>query len=206
MKADFAREPGRVLLAVEDALTTQETCACPVVRAAVGFVGSDSALIAQIVLTAIRTVPAAAARITECAISQSPESAEAIRAALAKELGQAAPAWIAPTTRENPAASLDAAGAGAGKGADAGAGAGESVEKNPIPPADLAGTESGGGYGFGGEEWPTVNISGIYVLPRAGNGVRIAPDFTGRMIEQVFSGKKKTVQRPIFPVTRHIPE
>ncbi|MDB6069164.1 MAG: hypothetical protein JWL81_335 [Verrucomicrobiales bacterium] len=197
MKADFAREPGRVLLAVEDALTTQETCVCPVVRAAVDFVGSDSALTAQIVVTSIRAVPSAAARITECAISQSPEAAEAIRSALARELGVPSPEWLKPSATTSivsePAPVDPAAVANA-------------IEKNSVTPISPEGQEPEADYGFGGDDWPTVNVSGIYVLSMAGNGVRTAPVLPSRLSEQVFSGKKKTVHSPILPVTPNIPQ
>lgn len=195
LKLDFAREPGRILLAVEDALTTQETCACPVIRTAVSLAGTDSALISRIVITAIRAVPAAAARITECAITQSPDSAEAIRAALAKELGTPAEAWLDPRSAPEKSSEPESASVAAVE-------QGKNAVSPPIPDDATAGEEAD----FDEETWPTVGISGIYSVFSPANRVRNASEDPVPHLEQLFSGKKKTVQPPIFPVTRNIPE
>lgn len=183
LKADFAREPGRLLLAVEDALTTQEACACLVVKTAVDFAATDRTLTGQIVVIAIRTAPAAAARIADCALAQSPGAASAIRAALSQELGENAPDFLESGAPPTPAH-------GKAPGPVKASQDGAPVEMTEI-------TE---------KSWPAVGVSGIYAVFTPPNRVRRAPDLRNLDPEQVLSGKKMPVQRPIFPVTRHIPE
>lgn len=197
MKSDFAREPGRMLLSLEDALTTSEVCVCLLVRAAVDFAGSDHALIGQVVATAIRMTPSAAARIAECAAAEAPEAAAAIRLALSKELGEKGPALLA---LQNPdlkqAAGTELPVAAPKKSGEA--------ESAPVPAESGApdSAEEAGG-------WPAVGVTGIYYAPLS-RGFRSSGEAGA---SRPVSGKillLRTVQagsrRLGAPVTRHSPD
>ncbi|MES2466803.1 MAG: hypothetical protein V4675_05845 [Verrucomicrobiota bacterium] len=188
MRADIAADPGRLILAVEDALTTNEACACPIIRNAVNLSGRDPALTSQIVVAGVRLAPSAAAGITECALMEAPDSAEAVRAALAKELGDGAVPWLAPAPA--PPADTGTAPAAPEPAVD---GKGQApVNQAAAAPADDA--ES---------FWPSVGISGIYVImpSQRGAGAPIAG-----AVQRVISTRKKLPKRPSSPLTRHIPE
>ena len=188
MRADIAADPGRLILAVEDALTTNEACACPIIRTAVNLAGRDPSLTTQIVVAGVRLAPSAAARITECALMEAPDSAEAVRAALAKELGEGAVPWLAPapappaatgTVPADPEPEVD------GKG------------QAPVKEAAAAPVDDAESF------WPSVGISGIYVImpSQLGTGAPIAG-----VVQRVISTRKKLPKRPSSPLTRHIPE
>ncbi len=197
MRADFAKDPGRLVLALEDALTTSEVCACPIVRTAVDLAGRDPALTSQILIAAIRLMPAAAAVLTDCVLLEAPSTAPAIRTALAKELGENAPELLAqaknitaesvPTGAEPPSVTLvDGAG------------------KNPVAVAvpEPATTESEPENLF-----PSVGVSGIYItatLRRASVG-SLAHGGVAQA-QKVVSAVKKTLRRPVAAVTAAAPE
>jgi hypothetical protein len=88
MEAEIAKEPSRVLLAVEDALNANDTCACSIVKSAITASRADSKLVGEIVSTAINTIPTSASTIGECALTASPESAQEIKTAMQTVLGQ----------------------------------------------------------------------------------------------------------------------
>jgi hypothetical protein len=196
MKADFAREPGRMLLSLEDALATSEVCVCPLVRAAVDFAGNDGDLIGHVVITAIRMTPSAAALIAECAATEAPEAAPAIRLALSRELGEKGPALLAP----------EAPGRGAGEPAvpsAAPAPAGKTPDHEAAAPAP-SGPEDPGGEA---REWPAVGVSGIYYAPlsRGGASFRTNPPLLEKVLEIRVPGKTAP-RRPVAPVTRNSPD
>jgi hypothetical protein len=184
MRADIAADPGRLILAVEDALTTNEACACPIIRTAVNLAGSDPSLIPQIVVAGVRLAPSAAVRITDCALMEAPDSAEAVRAALAQELGEGAVPWLTPTAATgtvpaDPEPEVD------GKG------------QAPVKVAAAAPADDAAPF------WPSVGISGIYVVmpSQRGAGAPIAG-----VVQRVISPRKEIPKRPSSPLTRHIPE
>ena len=202
MRADFAREPGRLILGLEDALTTSEVCAGPIVRTAVNFAGGDAALTAQIVIAAIRMVPAAAAQITECALLESPDAAPVIRAALSKEIGEDAAAWLDSA----PAKTDDRSGSAAASDGKAAAGP-VPAGKIPLIAAPAGGSPGDGKTGGEGLEfWGSVGISGIYLaIPDQNPGPqKTAGSSKPRKITIIT--RKWLPNRPVLPVTRSIPE
>lgn len=199
MRSDFAVDPGRLILALEDALTTREVCVCPVIRTAVDLAGREPGLTSRIVIAAIRNTPAAAARITECALVEAPEAAAAIRAAVSAELGNMAAAWL--DHPENGGDSRQ-----------------QSSQPNlPIAPADGKSPVLGGKTpvhpGTAGamepedeEFWPGVGISGIYLTINVGNRVLRPEKSEIPVLRKVIFTQKSVLCRPSSPVTRDFPE
>jgi len=70
-----AKEPGKVLMIVEDALVINETCACEIIRAAIMASNADATQVNQIVQTAISVAPKMSGVIMDCATSASPGTA-----------------------------------------------------------------------------------------------------------------------------------
>ena len=70
-----AKEPGKVLMIVEDALVINETCACEIIRAAITASNADTTQVNQIVQTAISVAPKMSGVIMDCATSVSPGTA-----------------------------------------------------------------------------------------------------------------------------------
>ncbi len=66
------KEPGKVLMIVEDALVINESCACEIIRAAIIASKADAATVNQIVQTGITVAPKMAGVITDCASAASP--------------------------------------------------------------------------------------------------------------------------------------
>jgi hypothetical protein len=193
MKADFAREPGRLLLAVEDALATNEICVCPIVRTAVNFAGADHGLVGQVVVTAVRMVPSAASRAVECAALESPEAVPAIQQALSRELGDKGPALLAPAT-PTPSEAPEALPPLAEDQA--------AVGKAPAPaPPDNNETDEVL------EAWPAVGVSGIYYAPLA-RGSFSSGDKNSREVKKfhIIRTVKIVPRRPASPVTRSSPD
>ncbi len=89
LEADITKEPSRVLLAVEDALTTKESCACEIIQTAISVAKADPKLVGEIVSAAVNAAPAASSTIGECALKASPESSKEIKKAMENALGQA---------------------------------------------------------------------------------------------------------------------
>ena len=196
MRADIAADPGRLILAVEDALTTNEACACPIIRTAVNLAGRDPTLTPQIVVAGVRLAPSAAARITECALMEAPDSAEAVRAALAKELGEGAVPWLAAEAPE--AREVGTIEPVPGEG-DQG--------KAPVKGYTAPLAESGAHPDDLEESWPTVGISGLYVVMPSPNGTSAPISSLERVVTpRIITTRKKLPRRPSSPLTRHIPE
>jgi hypothetical protein len=191
MKTELAKEPGRLILSVEDALATSEVCACAIIKTAVNFAGSDTSLIGEVVIQAIRLIPGAAAEIIECALREAPEASSAIRSVLARELGQAAPGLLEPSTQQE-------------KSQEGGIPHGKAPvltgkEPAPIPESlevleETAEVES---------DWPTVGVSGIYLSPPARSS---SPEKPIESVKITLKTVKKVVFRPILPVSRSNPE
>jgi len=200
MRADIAADPGRLILAVEDALTTNEACACPIIRTAVNLAGRDTTLTPQIVVAGVRLAPSAAARITECALMEAPDSSAAVRAALAKELGEGAVPWLAPAAVAPAVTEAVNAEPEPGTGSDDQGKA--SVSGDTASPG-----ESKMATDDPEEFWPTVGISGIYVVMPCGNGTAAPVSSLERVvIPRIVTSRKKLPRRPSSPLTRHIPE
>lgn len=70
--AAVQKDPGKVLMIVEDALVINETCACEIIKAAIGASKADSALVNQIVQTGISVAPKMSGVIMDCATAMSP--------------------------------------------------------------------------------------------------------------------------------------
>ena len=66
------KEPGKVLMIVEDALVINEGCACEIIRAAILASKADPTQVNQIVQTAISVAPKMSGVIMDCATSASP--------------------------------------------------------------------------------------------------------------------------------------
>jgi len=69
------KEPGKVLMIVEDALVINESCACEIIRAAIIAANADATQVNQIVQTAISVAPKMSGVIMDCATSASPGTA-----------------------------------------------------------------------------------------------------------------------------------
>ena len=195
MRTDIATDPGRLVLAMEDALTSSEACACPIVRAAVDLAGHQPKLIGELLIAAIHMLPASAAEITECVLLEAPEAASTIRATLAKELGEKSPELL-------PAAEATAPVAG-----DSGKEGGKSpvsappAGKEPVPAIPAAPALEPDEY----EDYyyPAVGVNGIYFTSRA------VPVIPGKTVQpeiiQSVTTKKKPPRRPVSPVTESSP-
>ena len=86
LQNDIAADPTRVLLAVEDALTTNDACSCEIIKTAITTSKADNKLVGEIV--AIATSPTTASTIGECALTTAPGAAQEIKAAMQNALGQ----------------------------------------------------------------------------------------------------------------------
>ncbi|MES2596109.1 MAG: hypothetical protein V4662_12270 [Verrucomicrobiota bacterium] len=72
------KEPGKVLMIVEDALVINETCACEITRAAILASKADATLVNQIVQTAISVAPKMSGVIMDCATAVAPSAQAAV--------------------------------------------------------------------------------------------------------------------------------
>ncbi len=88
LQNDIAADPTRVLLAVEDALTTNDTCSCEIIKTAITASKADNKLVGEIVATAIAASPTTASTIGECALTTAPGAAKEIKTAMQNALGQ----------------------------------------------------------------------------------------------------------------------
>jgi hypothetical protein len=70
--AAVQKDPSKVLMIVEDALVINETCACEIIKAAIGASKADSTLVNQIVQTGISVAPKMSGVIMDCATAMSP--------------------------------------------------------------------------------------------------------------------------------------
>lgn len=76
--AAVTAEPSRVLLVVEDAIITDEACACEIVKAAILASKANADLAHQIQLTAANAAPAKAKLIAECVTAIIPEAGDMV--------------------------------------------------------------------------------------------------------------------------------
>jgi hypothetical protein len=83
-----AKEPGKVLMIVEDALVINETCACEIVRAAILASKADASQVNQIVQTAISVAPKMSGVIMDCATAVSPAAGITSQATVAAPSGK----------------------------------------------------------------------------------------------------------------------
>ena len=88
LRNDVAADPTRVLMAVEDALTTNDSCTCEIIKTAISTSKADNKLVGEIVSTAIAASPTTASTIGECALTTAPGAAKEIKAAMQNALGQ----------------------------------------------------------------------------------------------------------------------
>lgn len=72
--AAIQKDPSKTLMIVEDALVINETCACEIIKAAIGAAEADSAMVNQIVQTGIAVAPKMSGVIMDCASAASPGS------------------------------------------------------------------------------------------------------------------------------------
>ena len=197
MRTDIAADPGRLILALEDALTTNEVCFCPIVRMAVDLAGRDPALSCQILIAAIHLLPASSSQITESVLLEAPDAAPAIRSALSKELGEKSPellnAAVGNSTDPSPPA-MENGKSPAGK-----------QSLLPFPPSypdSLISSED-----LEVEFFPTVGVAGIYFTsPARAYSTGTSRKMTPEIIHRSVITFKNRPHRPIFPVTRSIPE
>ena len=192
MRHDISVDPGRLVLAMEDALTLNEVCVCPIVRGAVDLAGREPQLVSEIMTAAIQLLPAAAARITECVLLEAPEAAPEIKATLAKVLGEKALQWF-PTARGPggpEATALPASGKfPVGK------------ESLPAPLADSIGSETAVEAPV---THPEVGVNGIYFTARP-VAAKTEKSSVKLVIRSVPYAKIPT-RRPVFPVTETAPD
>jgi hypothetical protein len=147
LRADIRARPSRVLLAVEDALITNEQAACEIIQEAIRLTRADAKLTGDIVFTALRQAPGMSATIVECAMTAAPGALPEIKAALERALGEKA---IAAAVPEKPEASAPSGKDTAGSGKETGKGA------VAPPPAPAGPSEDFALY--------HVGIGGIYLI------------------------------------------
>lgn len=68
------KDPSKTLMIVEDALVINESCACEIIKAAIGASAADSTMVNQIVQTGIAVAPKMSGVIMDCASAASPGS------------------------------------------------------------------------------------------------------------------------------------
>ena len=193
MRADFAVEPGRLLLAMEDALATSEPCVCAIVRTAVDLAGREPELTIQILIAALRLLPASAARISECILQEAPAAGPALRAALAQELGEKAGDLLIGQVPLSPAEEPTEVG----------------IEKSPLGKQALPvhNVEPTGESEKLAEIFPTIAISGIYIVLRAGTPSSAPPwSVPFQVVHPIVYTTKRSPFRPLLPVTPSTPE
>ncbi len=86
VKKAVAKTPSQVLVIVDETISKNESCACEIVKAAIEAADAkkDSALVREIVVTAVNAAQGMAATIAECAVAVSPSSASAIKSGLSE--------------------------------------------------------------------------------------------------------------------------
>ena len=86
VKKAVAKTPSQVLVIVDEEISKNESCACEIVKAAIEAADAkkDSALVREIVVTAVNAAQGMAATIAECAVAVSPSSAAAIKSGLSE--------------------------------------------------------------------------------------------------------------------------
>ena len=86
VKKAVAKTPSKVLVIVDDQISKNESCACEIVKAAIEAADAkkDSALVREIVVTAVNAAQGMAATIAECAVAVSPTSASEIKSGLSE--------------------------------------------------------------------------------------------------------------------------
>ncbi|GEP44246.1 hypothetical protein [Brevifollis gellanilyticus] len=82
------KEPGKVLMIVEDALVINESCACEITRAAILSAKADATLVNQIVQTAIAVAPKMSGVIMDCATAVAPSAAATPQPIVMSESGK----------------------------------------------------------------------------------------------------------------------
>jgi hypothetical protein len=160
LTSEVKKDATRLLLAVEDALTLNDKCACEIVTAAIQLSKADSDMVGRIVSTSIQAAPTSASSIAECALSAAPESASSIQSAMKKALGQGD---VDTSTSQGDANGKEVV----GKEPVAMTGNGKEVlgkGKVPIDPIPEKPTEPD-------VDWsPMLNTAGVYLFTPAGGG------------------------------------
>ena len=193
MRADISKDPGRLVLAVEDALTTSETCSSVIIRTAVDLTGRDPALSSKILIAAIRVLPASAAELTACVLLEVPEAEAVLRAALAGELGDSAPGLL-----------VDRPGLHRTANASNHEGAAILTGKSPVPithpvPAPVEADDF--------SIYPVVGVSGIYFIPAARAIARLSSGLPHPVITRPALTTLRNTPRPSgSPVTSSAPQ
>jgi hypothetical protein len=88
LESEIAKDPSRVLLAMEDALLANDSCACEIIKATITVSRADAKLVGEIVAAAINATPTVASTIGECALAAAPQASSEIKTALQNALGQ----------------------------------------------------------------------------------------------------------------------
>jgi len=195
MKKDFAAEPARLILAMEDALTTEERCAGPIVRTAIDLAGRDPAVTPRLVVAAIRMVPDAAVVITETAMDEAPETVPGIKAALAAELGEKSVPWLASGTSKSKGVESAAVAASDGR---------TPAGKAPLPVMPEGEKEPSDDDDFP-EVFPMVGVSGIFAASPA-RAARSLPSRSSLPIREIFTVRPRKPRKPVASITSDSPE
>ena len=141
-------EPEKVLMIVEDAMSTHDKCACEIVKSAIVASRASGRLVGEIVFTAVISSESMAPTVAECAISVAPDSASQIRSALKRALSDAGDS--APVSYgKNPVSGKNAYG------------------KDTVPSADPV---DEGGFDFGRAP---LDVRGIYLLAPSPGGTSV---------------------------------
>lgn len=186
---EVKKDPTRLLLAVEDALTLNDKCACEIVSTAIKISKADSDMVGRIVTTSVQAAPTSASSIAECALAAAPKSADAVKKAMKAALGQG-------DTDTEPTAEAGDSSSGkevVGKEPVAMSSGKEVVGKEPIDKQIIPAPkpiEGGDDYGS-----PMLNTSGVYLFTPAGGGITIQKETETRVIIRKQEKIKRVVIR-----------
>lgn len=76
VRAAVSADPSKVLLIVEDAVVTNETCVCHIIKAAISASNANADLVRQILLTATNIAPKMSAMIEACIEQPQPQQGD----------------------------------------------------------------------------------------------------------------------------------
>ena len=191
LKRDFAARPGRLALAVEDALTVSEACACPIIQQAAELAGRDPVLTGELVAAALRVAPSAAATIVECALDRVPEASSNIRGAIDRVLGERASDVLAanPKNSQLQTDAVEVTDVSGKEPIGKGPVGKQPVGKEPLISVDTEDFES----------IVPVGLSGIYLFSPATRGGIVERE-TRRTIVKVVK-RERIVIKPSIPAT-----
>ncbi len=192
LTAEVKKDPSRLLLIVEDALTLNDKCACEIVSTAIKISKADAELVGRIVTTSVQAAPTAASTIGECALAASPNNAAAIKKSMAAALGQGDTGESTDTTTTSSSGNgkeVLAAYPTSGKEVVAG---GKEVVPGGKGVVDPGPGEDPGEDAYGAP----LNTAGVYLYTPAGSAVPVVEKETRIIIRREEKVIRRVVVRP----------